>query len=118
MKDNDYIGKYVLAGITEVDRDGNVIRKSERHGRIVSIGPEGIVIVHPTTGVAFTLPPSVEHLQEARQGEYHLKSCDEVVNDPDYVTVWTIHPRGSDAESGPEGDGHSPRSARESKPTP
>lgn len=103
MKDSDYIGKYVLAGITEVDREDNVIARFEKHGQISSISPEGIVIVNPNTGEEFTLPPAVEHLQKARPGRYHLKSGDDVVDDPDFVSVWTVAPGKGENVSRPGG---------------
>jgi len=91
MKHEDYIGKYLLVGITEVDRDGNVLTRSEKHGRISTVGPEGFIVVNPETKEEFTIPPGGEHLQQAQPGDYHLKSCGDVVSNPDYISDWTIH---------------------------
>jgi hypothetical protein len=37
------------------------------------------------------LPPDLSQLKPADPGNYRLKSTEEVVIDPDYLSVWTVY---------------------------
>ena len=86
----DYLGKYLLAGLTYVDDDENVLNREELHGYIVRINPEEGLVVRMENGEEFQLPHNVSALQKAEPGEYYLQSTEEVIIDPDYVAVWMI----------------------------
>ncbi len=85
-------GTYVLAGVTDVDRHGEVVRHWQVHGRVISVDADKGVIIRATDGVEHWLPPDPESYAPADPGEYRLTSTAEVVVDPDYLTTWTRHP--------------------------
>jgi hypothetical protein len=70
------IGQYVLAGITELERDsGKVLRERQLHGVIMSADSQrGVLVRNPNTEEVFTLPPITNHFQPASPGEYRLRS--------------------------------------------
>lgn len=83
-----YIGKHLLAGITFLDHEENVIRQIQVHGIITRIDDRGIVFVQPN-GDEYSLPPDLESLKVAAPGSYRLRSTGEVVENPDLITSWT-----------------------------
>ena len=85
-----FIGKYLLAGLTYVDDNENVINREELHGYIVRINPEEGLVVRMENGEEFQLPHNLSALQPAEPGEYYLQSTEEIILDPDYVAVWMI----------------------------
>jgi hypothetical protein len=84
-----YIGKHLLAGLTYVDADGQIVRQSQLHGNITRITAEGIFFEQPDGG-ELSLPPDLDSLQPARPGTYRLRTTGEVVTNPDFVSSWTI----------------------------
>ncbi|MBR0935081.1 hypothetical protein JQ586_17020 [Bradyrhizobium jicamae] len=88
------VGQLVLAGITYVAADGKTVTSQVQcWGRIVSAKPEGIAIVcegKMWMGQTMTLPPHLAAFQAARPGEYRLRSTNEMVENPDLTTSWTI----------------------------
>lgn len=90
-----FIGKHVLVGITRCNEEGTAVSQEQFHGVIDRISlEEGIVIKLKDSEEERTLPPDVSRMQRAAAGEYRLRSTGEVVKDPDYITTWTIYPRG------------------------
>lgn len=87
---NHYIGKHLLAGLTYVDNNNEVVDQIQVHGIITRITDEGIFF-DQANGEEFSLPPDVESLKPAGPGNYRLKSSGEVIVNPDYVSSWTIH---------------------------
>jgi hypothetical protein len=87
------IGKYVLVGITDLEKDTDtVIGNRQMHGVIVSADErDGIVVRNPQTREEFTLPPITNHFQEAAPGEYRLRVGGEVVSNPDLLCTWSVH---------------------------
>ncbi len=86
-----FIGKHILVGLTYEDHQGNVQSQQQIHGIIKRITePEGIVIDQMNGDGEFTLPPALDSLSEAPDGEYRLRSTDEVVVNPDLLGQWTI----------------------------
>lgn len=90
MSITNYLGKYLLAGLTYVDDNENVINREELHGFIVRINPEEGLVVRMQNGEEFQLPHNLAALQPAEPGEYYLQSTEEIVLDPDFVAVWMI----------------------------
>jgi hypothetical protein len=86
----EMIGKKLLVGITYLGVEGNPERSVEFAGVVKSVDP--LVYVDAGTGEPFTLPPEPDAFDEARPGEYRLRSTGEVVTDPDFVTSWTVSP--------------------------
>lgn len=87
-----YIGKHLLIGVTYLDHEGNFVEQKQFHGEITRIDDqEGIVINLSGSGDEYKLPPDLNALQEAPEGEYRLRSTGEVVTNPDFLTSWTIN---------------------------
>jgi hypothetical protein len=89
------VGKYVLVGLTQVDRDGSVISRREIHGRVKS-AKQGMAIILDRSGQKddsdFRLPPDTAVFGPAEQGEYKLRTTGETVKNPDALATWTIGP--------------------------
>lgn len=98
------VGQYVLIGITYLDPDGNVVRKSQIHGTIVAASQSdgvGIELKGTRLGEMFYLPPDLRAFEPATPGDYSLKSTKEIVTDPDLLSTWTIK-QPADSEQAPD----------------
>ena len=85
-----YIGKHLLVGVTYQDHDGTLIEQKQFHGTIVRINEqEGVVIRLQNSAEEFKLPPDLDSLKDAPEGEYRLHSTNEIIVNPDLVTTWT-----------------------------
>jgi hypothetical protein len=84
------VGKTVVIGITRVDHDDELIERTEKVGRIVSVDPDDGIKVDVGEAELLTLPPNPQDFHDARPGVYRLRSTGETVTDPDLTTVWTI----------------------------
>jgi hypothetical protein len=84
------VGKTVLIGITRVDHDDELIERTEKVGRIVTVDPDDGIKVDVGEAELLTLPPNPQDFHDARPGVYRLRSTGETVTDPDLTTVWTI----------------------------
>ena len=72
--------------------DGGIASRFEFHGTVERVG-EGVVEVRRAdNGDIFTLPAGSEAYEPAPPGEYRLKTTGEVVVDPDFTCVMTVHP--------------------------
>jgi hypothetical protein len=106
------VGKYALVGLTFLDHEGNVVRRVQRHGRLVELDEDrGISIrfvAHgqPWDGEVYRVPPDLRSIADAAPGEYRLRSTGEVVVDPDVTVTWTI------TSPPPEDDSPEKRAAR------
>lgn len=88
---DDLIGKYVIVGIPFLDDQGDVLECFQIHGPIASIDDEnGIVIEKPDASGDFSIPPDRSALRPARKGEYRLRGTSEIVDDPDFISTWTV----------------------------
>ncbi|HET9834258.1 MAG TPA: hypothetical protein VFP91_21190 [Vicinamibacterales bacterium] len=88
----ELLGAHVLVGITRIDHAGRVVEQSQFHGTVVrATAADGVVIVN-AAGKELTLPPDSRAFEPAEPGEYSLRSSDEVVVDPDYLSRWVIRP--------------------------
>jgi len=87
---NHLIGKLVLVGITYEDSEGNVLRRTEIHGRIEASDDGLIHVRNETTGEELTLPPEPDAFFPARPGRYTLRSTGEEVMNPDFLASWTV----------------------------
>jgi hypothetical protein len=86
----ELIGKHILIGITRIDHLGNEIDQIQCHGYFESID-DVIHIRLKDTNEDFTLPPDLSVFQKAQPGEYRLRSTGEVVINPDYLCIWSVH---------------------------
>lgn len=87
-------GKTVLIGLTTCDHAGNVLARHQMHGIVTTASQnEGILFAlrGADEGQTYRLPPDTSAFSPAQPGTYTLKSSGDVVIDPDYTAVWTIH---------------------------
>ncbi len=84
-------GRRALVGVTNIDRDDNVIDREQFVGRIADVDASSITL-EVADGSARWLPPDVRPFDEAWPGEYRLRDTGELVVDPDYVVTWTRTP--------------------------
>ena len=87
------VGKYVLVGVTYLDQQDKFIEQKQVHGRIMSAHEKqgfAVELEGKRKGEIFWLPPDLRPFQEAKPGEYKLRSTGEVVVDPDLLATWTV----------------------------
>jgi hypothetical protein len=89
---DSYVGKYILVGITYLDSNGALVERVQLHGVIEAATPNGIEISlrGKRAGEVWTMPPTLDAISAAPPGQYSLKSSDEVVDDPDLLSTWTV----------------------------
>lgn len=91
MSDNAVLGKVVLIGVTFLDGDGQLIEQFQTFGPIVSVDDRrGVVIERSDGSGPFGIPPGIENLKPAPPGEYRLRSTGHVVENPDFISTWTV----------------------------
>ena len=88
VKAAEMLGKTVLIGVTYEKADGSLIEQRQFFGTIRAVD-ETQIQVELEDGTPFGLPPDTRAFFEAPPGEYRLRSTGEVIEDPDYTTVWT-----------------------------
>jgi hypothetical protein len=83
-------GKTVLIGTTSRRQDGSVSEQRQVVGTVKSIEPTYIRL-RLTNGEHYDLPPDARTFEEARPGEYRLRSTGEIVVDPDFTSTWIVN---------------------------
>ena len=92
----EYIGKYVLIGLTHCRHDRGevrVVKQEQIHDHIVRANCHEGTVVRMDDGSEFKLPPDLTLLEPAARTEYTLTSTGEVVRNPDYITTWRLTQR-------------------------
>lgn len=84
------LGRSLLIGITVVTHEGEPVERQQLFGRIRGIERPFGLVVELSDGRLLDLPPTFSLLEEARPGEYRLRSSNIVVEDPDLVSVLTL----------------------------
>jgi hypothetical protein len=84
------LGRHVLAGITLLGDNDELIDQFQVHG-IVSAADDAGVVLDRGDEPAYGLPPGPELFEPAESGEYTLRSTGEVVDDPDYLVSLSVH---------------------------
>lgn len=96
-KAEEMIGKVVLAGVSLCDPSGNVVDHRQYFGTVLRINAhEGLVIAIGVDGEEIGLPPYLDQYTHADPGVYRLKSIDQVVTNPDYISTWRVYSAASD----------------------
>ena len=91
MDRHSIIGKYLLIGITFLDDAGEVIEYFQIYGPIVVVDNSKGIVIEKTDGSRhFSIPPDMENRHPARKGQYRLRSTGEIVDDPDFISTWTV----------------------------
>ncbi|MBC9071768.1 hypothetical protein IAI53_07290 [Thauera sp. CAU 1555] len=87
------IGKHLLVGVTHRNHADEIIGMEQFHGEIVrATRDEGIVLRLEASGEERLLPPDLSRLEQAAPGNFRLKASGEVVENPDFVSTWTVYP--------------------------
>jgi hypothetical protein len=88
-KAKEYVGKTVLIGITDLDRDGKPTKQRQFFGTITEISVKnGMTVTSKNSSTHLALPPDLSTLRPAKPGVYRLRTTGEVVTDPDFLTTW------------------------------
>ena len=88
-KAKEYVGKTVLIGITDLDRDGKPTKQRQFFGTITEISiKNGMIVTSKNNSTHLALPPDLSTLRPAEPGVYRLRTTGEVVTDPDFLTTW------------------------------
>jgi hypothetical protein len=83
--------RYVIIGLTYVDRNDKVIETVQLHGRVMRINEtEGIVVKREDKEEEYKLPLDFEAFEPAAPGEYKLNKTGEIIVDPDFMSSWSI----------------------------
>ena len=87
------IGKTVLVSLTCMNDFGDLEAFEQFFGEILRINNEdGLVLKRQDNDEEFSLPPDLDHYQDAAPGDYKLAESETVVSNPDYVVEWDIYP--------------------------
>ena len=90
MDEQQYLGKCLLIGITFLDGSDKVIEQFQTYGPIVAVNDHGIVIEKTDGSGTFKIPPDTSSLKPARRGQYRLRATGEILDDPDFISTWTV----------------------------
>ena len=88
------VGRTMLVGITLLNPSGE--QHTQCHGRVTMVERNRGVFMRlegTRDGEEYSLPPDLSAITPAQPGSYRLRLTGEVVEDPDYLATWTIHPR-------------------------
>jgi hypothetical protein len=84
------IGKTVLVGKTYV-RGDEVVETVQFLGLVEAIAERtGFALRRADTSKLEWLPPDLRAFQPAEPGEYTLRGTGEIVEDPDFISTWTV----------------------------
>jgi hypothetical protein len=86
-----FTGKILLVGITLLDENEELIEQIQVYGPIIRIDEKGVIIKRNGCGSEFGIPSDFNNINEAKPGEYKLRSTGELVVNPDYISSWTVN---------------------------
>jgi|SRR5665213_176561 len=84
------VGKRLLVGITYVGSPDSPDEKLQVVGVVTEVDP--VVMIDHGIAEPFSLPAEPDAYDEAPPGEYTLHGSGEVIEDPDFMTIWTVNP--------------------------
>ncbi len=86
-------GRYILVGITYLNHDGSLNEQVQMHGVIESVTPDGVRILlrGSREGETWTMPPVLDAIKPANPGIYRLRGTSEEVENPDFLSTWTVN---------------------------
>jgi hypothetical protein len=84
------IGKRILVGITYLGSGDVPDHTVQLTGTVTAVEP--LVTIDHGQPAPFTLPPLQDAYDRAPPGKYTLRESGEVVEDPDFMTTWTVSP--------------------------
>jgi hypothetical protein len=83
------IGATLLVRIAYLKPDDTVGHVAEFAGVVTSVDP--LVTIERGGLEQFTLPPDPDAFEVGVPGEYHLHTTGEIVVNPGYTSIWTVH---------------------------
>ena len=87
------IGKTVLVSLTCMNDFGDLEAFEQFFGEILRINNEdGLVVMREDVSEEFSLPPDLDHYQQAKPGDYKLSESETVITNPDFIVEWDIYP--------------------------
>jgi len=92
-------GKLVLVGLTYFGAGGQFIEQQQFYGRVQSVDERKGILLNlegRRSGEQYMLPPDMRSLAVAEPGEYRLRATGEVVVDPDYTVIFSLHKQVND----------------------
>jgi len=90
MNHQKYIGKVTLIGMTFVDEKGELIEQYQSHGTIKSIDENNLMTVSRNGLPDFIHPLEEDSMRKATPGTYRERATGSVIEDPDFLTSWTV----------------------------
>jgi hypothetical protein len=84
------VGKRLLVGITYVGSSDSSDEKVQFVGVVTGVDP--VVTIDHGMAEPFSLPAEPDAYDEAPPGQCTLQDTGEVVEDPDFMTTWTVNP--------------------------
>src|SRR5204862_7385893 len=95
------VGSTMLVGITYAEHDGD--RHEQFFGEVLSADSKDGVILRlagKRSGETFRLPPDLRGVSQGTPQSYRLRSTDEIVDSPDFVATWIVHPKSNRQDHG------------------
>ena len=89
INEKELIGKTILVGMTFYNKNDEIVEQKQSWGEIVAVN-ESTVFIKQTNGEEFTIPNDSSAIEIATPGGYRLRSTGEVVENPDYLSIWDI----------------------------
>lgn len=89
-----FIDKDLLIGLTHFEVDGNdvkFIEQTQLYGTINRISYTDGIVVTLENGQEYVVPPDLTMLQSAAPGEYRLRSNGKIIEDPAFITMYSIY---------------------------
>lgn len=94
MNTKFYIGKTILAGISQYDKDGKLLSSKQIAGKIIRVSKNGITIQLENSKNEYNLPPDFSALQNAEPGIYNLKNGNvKSFENPNFTVIYDIYPK-------------------------
>lgn len=87
------LGTVVIVGLTFVDAADEVVDLQQLWGVVEAAdATEGVTLrlCGQRDGETYVLPANTSVFEPADPGSYRLRSTGETIEDPDYLTTWTI----------------------------
>ena len=97
ITNENIIGKTILLGMTYLDKEENVLNRTQFCGTVVRANDQEIVIEKDKE--EFYLPPDLSSIRVAPEGEYKLRSTGEIIVNPNLLTTWTVRVNESNEQS-------------------
>lgn len=91
MNEVEYIGKLLLIGISFVSKNDELIEQYQTHGCIEKIEKNGLMRIRRNGLPVFTIPFDESAISKAEPGTYHERSSGMEIENPDFLTSWSVH---------------------------